>query len=125
MRLYVNGKYTFQISLLPLNQIHGIIIRMVLSQETSYYQKKSYEKRQHTFSHTSQLNITSISDLRIMTYKHYLQQPKSMLEWRLNLILAKYPPQIVKILENGPHRRHPLIRKHLFHGVDDDDDGEN
>ena len=65
------------------------------------------------------MNITFISDLMNMTYKHYLQQPKSMLEWRINLILAKYPQQFMKILENGPGRSHPFIRKHMF------DDGEN
>ena len=66
------------------------------------------------------MTITFISYLTNMTYKHYLQQPKPMIEWRLILILAKNP-QLVKKLRN---RSHPLIRKysHLF---DDDDDGEN
>ena len=69
------------------------------------------------------MTITFISDIRNMTYKHYLQQPKSMLEWRLNIRLAKNP-EPVKILGNSSH---PLIRKysHLFDDDDDDDDGEN
>ena len=82
-----------------------------------------YERRQHKFSHISQMNITFISDLRDKTYKHYPQQPKSMLEWRLNIILPKNT-ELVKILGNSSQ---PLIRKYdpLFDDNDDDDDGEN
>ena len=36
------------------------------------------------FSHLVEMNITFFTDLRNMTYKHYLKQPKSMLEWKLN-----------------------------------------
>ena len=52
-----------------------------------------------------------------MTYEHYLNQPKPMVEWRLNLILAKNP-QLVKVVKNSSHS---LIRRysHLF------DDDEN
>ena len=91
--------------------------------EFSLSKIKYYERRQHTFSHISEMNILFISDLRNMTYEHYLKQPKSMLEWRLNIILAKNP-ELVKILGNISH---PLIRKHklLFDDDDDDDDGEN
>ena len=40
-----------------------------------------------------------------MTYEHYLNQPKSMLEWKLNLKLAKNP-ELLAIFENGFH---PII----------------
>ena len=43
-----------------------------------------------------------------MTYEHYLNQPKSMLEWKLNAILAKNP-ELIKILDNNSH---PLNRKY-------------
>ena len=46
------------------------------------------------FSHTSEMNITFISDLRKMTNEHYLQQSEKMLEWKLNAILAKNPELI-------------------------------
>ena len=60
------------------------------------------------FSHIPELNITSISDLRNMTYDYYLQQPKSLLEWKLNAILAKNT-ELLKSLNRS--QIHPLIRK--------------
>ena len=71
------------------------------------------------------MNITFLSDLRDMTYKHYLQQPKSMLEWRLNLILAKNP-QPIEVFDIGigiASYFNPLIRK--YSNFYNDDDGEN
>ena len=35
------------------------------------------------------MNMTFMSDLRYMTYEHYLNLPKSMLEWKLNALFAK------------------------------------
>ena len=64
------------------------------------------------------MNITFITDLWNMTYEHYLNQPKSMLEWKLNAILAKNP-ELIKILGNSSH---PLIRKYQHIN---EDDGEN
>ena len=79
---------------------------------------KYFEGYGHKFSHISEMNITFISDLRKMTYEHYLNQPKSMLEWKLNVLLAK-SPELIKILGNSSH---PLIKKvqHI-----NEDDGEN
>ena len=70
---------------------------------------KYYERRGHKFSHISEMNITFISDLMDMTYKHYLQQPKSMLEWKLNIILARNP-HLIKSL-NRSHI-HPSVRRY-------------
>ena len=64
------------------------------------------------------MNLTFLSDLRNMTYEHYLNQPKSMLEWKLNVILAKNPEPI-KILRNSSH---PIFRKYQHIK---EDDGEN
>ena len=124
IRLYVNGKYTFKISLLLLNQSHGLIIHMFL-REFLLSKTKYYEIRKHTYSHISEMNITFISDLTLMTYKYYLQQPKSMMEWRLNFIMAKYPQQYKKLIRDRPYGPHPLIRKVIFPNEDDEDDGEN
>ena len=68
---------------------------------------KSLESYGHKFSHISEMNVTFITDLRNMTYEHYLNQPKSMLEWRLNALLAKNPEVIKKFINSS----HPLIRK--------------
>ena len=69
---------------------------------------KFFERDGRKFFHISQMNITFISDLRKMTIEHYFNQPKSMLELKLNVILAKNPEHI-KILGNSSH---PLIRKY-------------
>ena len=61
------------------------------------------------------MNITFISDLRNMTYEYYLNQPKSMLEWNLNAILA-INPELSKTLGNSSH---PLIRKYQYINEDD------
>ena len=62
------------------------------------------------------MNITLIADLRNMTYEHYLNQPKPMVEWKLNAILAKNP-ELIRIFGNSYH---PLIRKYQHIN-----DGEN
>ena len=64
------------------------------------------------------MNITLITDLRNRTHEHYLNQPKCMLEWKLNAILAKIP-KLVRIFENSTR---PLIRKY---NRNNEDDGEN
>ena len=56
------------------------------------------------------MTITFISNIRSMTYETYLERPKSMLEWRLIMMLAK-DPQLVKKLGNSSH---PLIRKYRY-----------
>ena len=68
---------------------------------------KYYERQGHNISHISEMNIIFISDLRNMTYEHNLNHPKSMMEWKLNEILAKNP-ELIKIFGKSSH---PLIRK--------------
>ena len=53
------------------------------------------------------MKITFISDLRNMTNKHYLNQPKRMIEWKLNEKLSRKPEHI-KTVGNISHS---LIRK--------------
>ena len=88
----------------------GTRLREDLSSKIKYH-----ERRGHIFSHISEMTITFLSNIRDMTYETYLERPKSMLEWRLIMMLAK-DPQLVKKLGNSSH---PLIRKYLF-----DDDGD-
>ena len=81
----------------------GYYLRDFVLSKTKYF-----ERQGHKFSHTSETNITFISDLRNMTYEHYLNQPKCMFEWKLNAILAKNP-ELINIFENSLN---PLIRKY-------------
>ena len=53
-----------------------------------------------------------------MTYEHYLNQPKSMLEWKLNVILAEN----LEFIEIRGNSSQPLIRKYQHIN---EDDGEN
>ena len=79
---------------------------------------KYFERYGRKFSHISEMNITFISKLRNMTYEHYLNQPKSMLDWKLNAVLAENP----KLIEIFGNSSHPLIRKYQHIN---EDDGEN
>ena len=76
---------------------------------------KYFERYGLKFSHISEMNITFKTDLRNMTFEHYLTQPKSMLEWKLNAILAKNS-QLIEIFGNSSH---PLIRKYQHINEDD------
>ena len=44
-----------------------------------------------------------------MTYKNYMNSPMSMLERRINMIIAKNP-QLINLL--NCNKNHPLIRKY-------------
>ena len=56
------------------------------------------------------MNLTFISDLRNMTYEHYLKQPKQMIDWVFIKNLHKNP-ELIKTLGNLSH---PLIRKYKY-----------
>ena len=49
---------------------------------TNYLTKKieSCRKRGYRFSHISEMNFTFITNLKLLTCKHYLEQPLSMVE---------------------------------------------
>ena len=55
------------------------------------------------------MNIQTPSNRCDMTYEHYLNQPNSMLEWKLNEMLAKNPHLINSLDRN---KNHPLIRNY-------------
>ena len=56
------------------------------------------------------MKITFVSDLRNMTHKLYLKQPKQMIERKKNEKLPRNP-ELVKTLQNISH---PLIRKIVY-----------
>ena len=53
--------------------------------------------------------IKTISCKCNMSYKFYINHPMSMLERRINMIIAK-KPQLIKSLDRI--KNHPLIRKY-------------
>ena len=53
--------------------------------------------------------IKTISCMCNMSYKYYINQPMSMLERRMNFIIAKKPKLINSLDRN---KNHPLIRKY-------------
>ena len=55
------------------------------------------------------MNIVSITDLRNMTYEHYLKIPKPMIEWSIIKKLA-INPRLKKAF--NMNTSHPLIRKY-------------
>ena len=71
---------------------------------------EDFENKGHKFSHISEMNVVFISKLRNMTYQHYLQIPKSMLEWTMIKKLASNP-QLIKAFNINTY--HPLIRKYI------------
>ena len=79
---------------------------------------EDFESVGHKFSHISEMNIVFISDLRNMTYEHYLKIPKPMIEWTIIRKLATNP-KLIK--EFNINTYHPLIQKYR-HIIDN---GEN
>ena len=51
----------------------------------------AFEQLGHLFSHVSETNFTFISTPDKITYKHYLNKPKPMIEWRPIIILSRNP----------------------------------
>ena len=65
------------------------------------------ESQGDNFSHIEEMKIRFVTNRRNMKYEHYLEQPKSMVEWVLIKKLHKNP-ELIKTFENTPH---PLISK--------------
>ena len=55
------------------------------------------------------MTIVTLTCTCKMNYKYYINQPMSMLERRINFIIAKNPPIINSF---GWNKNHPLIRKY-------------
>ena len=65
----------------------------------------------HKFSHISEMNIVFITDLRNMTYEHYLKIPKPMKDRTIFKKLANNP-KLIKAFNINTY--HPLIRKYRY-----------
>ena len=89
-----------------LYNIHpdGWNLRRTLNSKIEYLENDGYK-----FSHISEMNIVFVTDLRKITYEHYLRIPKSMLEWTLIRKMATNP-KLIKAFNINTH--HPLIQKH-------------
>ena len=69
-----------------------------------------FERQEQNFSHICETKTIFLSDLRKMTYKHYLNQPKSMIEWKLNEKLSGNP----ELIKSPGNISHPLIKKYKY-----------
>ena len=84
---------------------------------TDYINIKSYlsfyidscESGGYKFSNINHMIINTISCMCNMSYKHYINQPMSMLERRINFIIARNP-QLINSLDRN--KNHPLINKY-------------
>ena len=88
-----------------LYNIHrpGWNLRRNLMSKIEYFESDS-----HNFSHISEMNIVFITDLRNLTFEHYLKIPKSMIEWTIIKKLA-INPTLIKAFTI--YTNHPLIRR--------------
>ena len=73
-----------------------------------FYYTKSHNIKNFNIKY---MIINTISFLYNMTYKYYLNNPMSMLERRINYIIARNP-QLINALNRN--KNHPLIRKYNF-----------
>ena len=69
----------------------------------------SCEINGYKFKNINHMTINVISCMCNMTYKHYINQPMSMLERRINFLIARNPKLINSLDRN---KNHPLIRKY-------------
>ena len=69
----------------------------------------SCELAGYKFKNINHMIIKTISCICNMSYKYYIYQPMSMLERRINFIIARNP-QLINCLNRN--KNHPLIRKY-------------
>ena len=63
------------------------------------------------FDNIIKMEISMISCKQNMTYKNYMNSPMSMLERRINMVIAKNP-QLIKSLDNK--KNNPITRKYDY-----------
>ena len=80
-------------------------LRTFLISKIEYFERVT----DHKFSHISGMNIVFITDLRNMTYDHYIKLPKPMLEWTIIKKLS-YNPNLIKAFNINSN--HPLKRQY-------------
>ena len=67
-----------------------------------------FKSKGYNFNHIEEMNITTISNKRDMTYNFYIKYNMPMIEWKLNAMINKNKNLINKFPEIW---RHPLKRK--------------
>ena len=73
---------------------------------------ENYESDGHKFSYISEMNIVFITELRNITYEHYLTLPKPMIEWTVIKKLT-INPNLIEAFNININTKHPLIRKYI------------
>ena len=68
-----------------------------------------FKSRGYKTYNINQMTVEVNSDRCNMTHKHYMNQPMSALELRINLLIAKNP-QLINIFNRNKNQ--PLIRKY-------------
>ena len=97
----------------------NILAKIAINQHfnTDYINIKSYllfyidscRYGNFVFDIINKMEIDMISCRCNMTYKYYMNSPMSMLERRINMIIAKNP-QLINCLDRN--KDHPIIRKY-------------
>ena len=75
------------------------------------YSISDFIDKGYEFSHIDEMNNTTVNDKMYMSYNYYIQNPMSMVELRLHMVIAENP-HLIKSL-NRSHI-HPLIRKYSY-----------
>ena len=71
----------------------------------------SCEINGYKFKNVNHMVIKTISCICNMSYKYYINHPMSMLERRINFLIARNP-KLIKSLDRT--KNHPLIRKYSY-----------
>ena len=71
----------------------------------------SCQSRGYNFIIINHITIKILTCMCNMSYKYYINQPMSMLERRINFIIAKNP-QLINSFDRN--KNHPLIRKYSY-----------
>ena len=90
------------------------MLAMFLFSEIEYL----YIRDRLELNYTSEMEITFISDFRFMTYSHYIDMPKQVVEW--NLIRKKQEnPKFLRSLQKMPD---PILDKYDIYIYSEDED---
>ena len=106
--------YTFRIQLDNDNTVKKEIIHRINTEHINLkscllYFIDSCQSRGLNFSKINHMSITILSCMFYMSLKYFINQPTSMLERRMNIIIAKNP-RLIKLF--NWNKNHPLIRKY-------------
>ena len=95
------------------------IIKINYQHNKEYYNIKNYllyyidssESAGYKFKKIKRLNIDTTTCLCNIAYEHYIKRPNPMIEWKINMILARNLHLINKFDRT---KNHPWIRKYSY-----------